>query len=100
MAKFYMTEAFLTDDSGNVPIAINIDHVSIVQPVGDSYTGLTMSNKEFYLVHENYGDFVKKIKPFIPFDEMVNSEVDTKWMRNYLNKLPKGATLLANDNNG
>ena len=71
MAKFYITNAWLSDDSGDVQIAINIDYISIIQPVGDTYTGLTMNNKEFYLVHENYSDFVKNITPFIPFDEMV-----------------------------
>ena len=92
MRKFYMTKAPLASDDIE-PIAVNLDNVLYVSP-------FKMVDGKGIYVAEKYEDVMRNIKPFIPFDEMVNSEVDTKWMRNYLNKLPKGVSVLANDNNG
>lgn len=98
MTKFYMTKAPLVSDDIE-PISVNLDNVLYISPFEDGSLFRMVDGKGIY-VAEKYEDVMRNIKPFIPFDEMVNSEVDSKWMRNYLNKLPKGVTLLANDNNG
>lgn len=98
MTKFYMTKAPLASDDIE-PIAVNLENVLYISPFDEGAIFRMIGGKAVY-VAEKYEDVMRNITPFVPFNEMVNSEVDTKWMRNYLNKLPKGATLLANDNNG
>ena len=98
MTKFYMTKAPLASDDIE-PISVNLDNVLYISPFDEGAIFRMIDRKGVY-VAEKYEDVMRNIKPFIPFDEMVNNEVDSKWMRNYLNKLPKGATLLVNDNNG
>lgn len=98
MTKFYMTKAPLASDDIE-PIAVNLENVLYISPFEDGLLFRMVDGKGIY-VAEKYEDVMRNITPFVPFNEMVNSEVDSKWIRNYLNKLPKGATLLANDNNG
>ena len=98
MTKFYMTEAPLVSDDIE-PIAVNLENVLYISPFEDGSLFRMIDGKGVY-VAEKYEDVMRNIKPFIPFDEMVKYEVDSKWMHDYLNKLPKGATLLVNDNNG
>ncbi len=98
MTKFYMTKAPLASDDIE-PIAVNLDNVLYISPFDEGALFKMVDGKGVY-VAEKYEDVMKNIKSFIPFDVMVNSEVDSKWMNNYLNDLPKGVSVLVNDNNG
>lgn len=98
MTKFYMTKAPLASDDIE-PIAVNLDNVLYISPLDEGALFRMIDGKGIY-VAEKYEDVMRNIKPFIPFDEMIKYEVDSRWMHDYLSKLPKGVSLLANDNNG
>lgn len=98
MTKFYMTKAPLVSDDIE-PIAVNLDNVLYISPFDEGAVFRMIDGKGVY-VAEKYEDVMKNITPFVPFNEMVNDTAKSDWMRNYLNDLPKGATLLVNDNNG
>lgn len=93
-----MTKAPLASDDIE-PISINLDNVLYISPFDEGALFRMVDGKGIY-VAEKYEDVIKNITPFVPFNEMVNDTVRSDWMQNYLNDLPKGATLLANDNNG
>ena len=98
MTKFYMTKALFADYAVE-PIAINLDNVLSISPFGDGALFRMINGKDLY-IGEGYDDIIKNITPFIPFNEMINDSANSEWMRNYLNNIPKGVSVLANDNNG
>lgn len=98
MTKFYMTKAPFADDTVE-PIAVNLDNVLFISPYGDGALFRMINGKDLY-IGERYEDIIKNITPFIPFDEMIKNNVGSEWMRNYLDKIPKGVLILVNDNNG
>ena len=93
-----MTKAPLASDDIE-PIAVNLDNVLYISPFEDGSLFRMVDGNGIYIA-EKYEDVIKNITPFVPFNVMVNDTARSDWMRNYLNDLPKGATLLANDNNG
>ena len=93
-----MTKAPLASDDIE-PISINLDNVLYISPFEDGSLFRMVDGNGIY-VAEKYEDVIKNITPFVPFNEMVNDSVRSDWMRNYLNDLPKGVSVLANDNNG
>lgn len=93
-----MTKAPLASDDIE-PISINLDNVLYISPFEDGSFFRMVDGKGIY-VAEKYEDVIKNITPFVPFNEMVNDSVRSDWMRNYLNDLPKGVSVLVNDNNG
>lgn len=93
-----MTKAPLASDDIE-PISINLDNVLYINPLDEGALFRMINGKAVY-VAEKYEDVIKNITPFVPFNEMVSDTTRSDWMRNYLNDLPKGATLLVNDNNG
>ena len=98
MTKFYMTKTPLGNGDYE-PIAINLDSVLKIRPAQDS-TAFTMLGSYNIYVSKDYKDVMMDITPFVPFNEMVNDDRRSDWMRNYLNDLPKGVSVLVNDNNG
>lgn len=98
MTKFYMTKAPFTNDTVE-PIAVNLDNVLFISPYGDGALFRMINGKDLY-IGEGYDDIIKNITPFIPFNEMINDSANSEWMRNYLNNIPKGVSVLVNDNNG
>lgn len=90
MAKFYMTRC---TGMNNSPISINLDRVVAIQPVADECSSVLMDNGTWLCVDERYENLIKNIAPFVPFDEMVDSNTDSEWLRNYIDGLPKGASL-------
>lgn len=93
-----MTKAPLASDDIE-PIAVNLDNVLYISPFEDGSLFRMVDGNGIYIA-EKYEDVIKNITPFVPFNEMVNDSVRSDWMRNYLNDLPKGVSVLANDNNG
>lgn len=98
MTKFYITKAPLASDDIE-PIAVNLENVLYISPFEDGSLFRMVDGKGIY-VAEKYEDVIRNITPFVPFNEMINDSADSEWMRNYLNDLPKGVSLLVNDNNG
>lgn len=98
MTKFYMTKAPLASDDIE-PIAVNLDNVLYISPFEDGSLFRMIDGKGIY-VAEKYEDVIRNITPFIPFNEMINDSTNSEWMRNYLSDLPKGVSVLVNDNNG
>lgn len=98
MTKFYMTKAPLASDDIE-SIAVNLENVLYISPFDDGSLFRMIDGKGIY-VAEKYEDVIRNITPFIPFNEMINDSTNSEWMRNYLNDLPKGVSVLANDNNG
>lgn len=93
-----MTKALLASDDIE-PISVNLDNVLHISPFDEGALFRMVDGKSVY-VAEKYEDVMRNITPFVPFNEMVNDNVRSDWMRNYLNDLPKGVSVLANDNNG
>lgn len=93
-----MTKAPLASDDIE-PIAVNLDNVLYINPFDEGALFRMVDGKAVY-VAEKYEDVIKNITPFVPFNVMVNDAAKSDWMRNYLNDLPKGVSVLANDNNG
>lgn len=93
MAKFLMTNACLYDEHGDEPIAINVDHILMVQRLAQDYCGITINNKEMKMicVHEKYEDFVNKLTPFIPFNNTMEDKHISDWLQRYVN-IAKGAS--------
>jgi len=89
MAKFLMTT--YTYDDEVIPVAINTDLIVSVEDIGDAKSWV-QTIKHWYRVNEPYEDVVKKLTPFIPFDDMTTNEKDSKWLRNYIDRLSKGDT--------
>lgn len=98
MTKFYMTKAPLVGEIVE-PIAINLDNVLFISPFDNGTIFRLINDKNLY-IGEKYEDVMRNITPFVPFNEMINDSANSEWMRNYLNNIPKGVSVLANDNNG
>ena len=92
MTKFLMTTYTDWIDDEPVAIAINIDSIVSVEDIGDNESCHVYTTKRIYHVNESYEDVVKKLTPFIPFDDMTTNEKDSEWLRNYIDGLPKGDT--------
>lgn len=98
MTKFYMTKAPLASDDIE-PISVNLDNVLYISPF-DEGALFKMIDGETVYVAEKYEDVMRNITPFVPFNEMIDNNSSSEWMRNYLNNIPKGVSVLVNDNNG
>lgn len=73
-----------------IPVAINTDLIVSVEDIGDTESCAVQTIKHWYRVNESYKDVVKKLTPFIPFEDMTTNEKDSEWLRNYIDGLPKG----------
>ena len=98
MTKFYITKAPLASDDIE-PIAVNLENVLYISPFDEGAVFRMIDGKGVY-VAEKYEDVMRNITPFVPFNEMINNNSNSEWMRNYLNNIPKGVSVLVNDNNG
>lgn len=90
MTKFLMTTYTSGDEV--IPVAINTDLIVSVEDIGDTESCAVQTIKHWYRVNEPYKDVVKKLTPFIPFDDMTINEKDSEWLRSYIDRLSKGDT--------
>lgn len=91
MTKFLMTT--YTSSNKVIPVAINTDLIVSVEDIGDTESCAVQTIiSHWYRVNESYEDVVKKLTPFIPFDDMKTNEKDSEWLRNYIDRLSKGDT--------
>lgn len=81
MAKFYMTKR---SDGANNPIAINIDRILTVEPMSDDVSLIRMDGGLLFGVDDSYENVVRKLTPFIPFDDMVGDRHVSDWLQGYL----------------
>lgn len=90
MTKFLMTTYTSGDEV--ISVAINTDFIVSVEDIGDIKSCAVQTIMNWYRVNESYKDVVKKLTPFIPFDDMTTNEKDSEWLRNYIDRLSKGDT--------
>ena len=89
MTKFLMTTYTSCDKV--IPVAINTDLIVSVEDIGDTESCAVQTIiPHWYRVNEPYEDVVKKLTPFIPFDDMTTNERNSEWLRNYIDGLSKG----------
>ena len=79
MTKFYITKR----PSGS-PIAINVDRILAIEPMSDDVSLIRVDGGLLFSVNDNYESVVKKLTPFIPFDDMVNDRHVSDWLQRYL----------------
>lgn len=89
MTKFLMT----TYSDDYIPVAINVNKIVAVEDIKcDDCCMLITTTKHWYRVNEPYEDVIKKLTPFIPFDDMITNEKDSEWLRNYIDGLSRRDT--------
>ena len=90
MAKFLMTTYTSCDKV--IPVAINTDLIVSVEDIGDTESCAVQTViPHWYRVNEPYEDVVKKLTPFIPFDNTMEDKHISDWLQRYVN-IAKGAS--------
>lgn len=91
MATFYLTKDGSNEHN---PVLINLDKILTIAPLVDvdDYTTVFMDNGTHYAINEKFEDFIKHVPRYIPFVDFSDGS-DSTWLRNYIDGLPKGASL-------